>query len=602
MTIAPLPIVLPVFMAAVLAALEHLPSRQHVLNLLSVLTALAVTCLDLMLLKSSLAETIVYWFGDWNPVRGFPVGIALVIDPASASLALCSALLATSALVFSCHHFLAVRTYYHTLMLLFLASLQGFTLTGDLFNMFVFFELMGVAAYALTGYKIGESGPLEGALNFAVMNSLGGLMVLMGLALLYAQTGGLNLAWMGAVLEGRPPGAAVPVAFMLLAVGFLVKGAVVPFHFWLPDAHAVAPTPASILFSGIMVQVGLYAVARVYWVVFSTVLNPAPLQLIFIGVSVATALLSAVMACLQRHLKRLLAYSTVSHSGIMLCGLALLDRRALEGTLLYIAGHGFIKGALFVGTGILVYHHRSVDEKELHGKSRRLKSAGLLFCLAGLALAGLPPFGTWAGKGAIEHSAEQLGYGWLSPVFMIASALAASAVLRAGGGIFFGAGEPEPLTVSAPTSGEEAPETTAPEKHTPVLMLLPMFFLVAAALAVGSFPQSHEVSAPAAARFMDARGYRATVLQGAKTPKIPVAGYEAPGWVAGVATTVGAIAVAGSFLAPGPLPGWTRRRGKAFLRPPVQLLRKLHSGYIGDYVAWFVFGSGMMVLLALLRL
>jgi multicomponent Na+:H+ antiporter subunit D len=602
MAIAPFPIVLPLFMAAVLAALEHIPSRQRALDVLGLATALAVAVLDLLLLKASLARTIVYWVGGWTPMHGFPVGIALVVDPASAFLACCSAVLATAALLFSSHHFRAVRTYYHTLMLLFLASLQGFCLTGDLFNMFVFFELMGVAAYALTGYKIEESGPLEGALNFAVMNSVGGIMVLLGIALVYALTGGLNLAWAGAALEARPTAPAVPVAFMLLAVGFLVKGAVVPFHFWLPDAHAVAPTPASVLFSGIMVQVGLYAVARIYWVVFSGSVAPAPLQFAFIALGVATALLGGVMACLQRHLKRLLAYSTVSHSGLMLCGLAMLDRRALEGTLLYIAGHGFVKGALFVAAGILVYHHRSVDEKDLHGRGRRLRATGILFLVAGLVLAGLPPFGPWAGKGFIEESAKGLGYGWLSGVFMTASALAAGAVLRAGAGIFFGVGEPDPLSNSAPTSGEEGAEASPPTGGTPALMMLPLVLLLLASLVAGALPWLQEISATAAARFVDRHGYRLAVLQGIEPAKPPTSRHEPSGIGTGVATVAGSVAVAAAFLGPGPFPGWTRRRGKALLRPTVLLLRRVHSGYIGDYVTWFMAGSALMLLLALLRL
>ncbi|MBJ6749744.1 complex I subunit 5 family protein [Geomonas anaerohicana] len=598
MSLAPFPVITALFMAALLAALEQLSSRRRLLDVLSLATAMAVAIFDWQLLDASLAGTIVYWFGDWKPMGGFPVGIAFVIDPASAGLALLSALLTLAALLFSWHHFHAVRTYYHTLMLLFLASLQGFALTGDLFNMFVFFELMGVAAYALTGYKIEESGPLEGALNFAVMNSVAGLMVLLGIALLYALTGGLNLAWAGAALSGKPAGTAVSAAFILLAVGFLTKGAVLPFHFWLPDAHSVAPTPASVLFSGIMVQLGLYAVARIYWVVFSTTLDPDLLRQMLLGFGVATALVGGVMACLQRHLKRLLAYSTVSHSGMMLAGMALLDRRALQGTLLYIAGHGLVKGALFIGTGVLVYHHRSVDEKELHGRCRHLRVTGVLFCVAGLALSGLPPFGTWTGKGIIKETASDLGYQFLPPLLSLCSALTAGAVLRAAGGIFFGLGHSDPFSSSAPATGEEGSETGHSRGPTPRIMLVPLGLLLVASLGVGMLPQVQQVADQAAGRFIDRAAYQALVLQGTPLPLPRPAPQARPGVTVSFVTTAAALVVAALFLGPGPLRGRGRESVKVLLRGPVRLLRRVHSGYIGDYVTWFICGTGIMMALA----
>lgn len=598
--LAPFPVLAPLFVAALSAALEHVTNRHRILDLLSLATTLAVLVLDLLLLRRSFSGTIVYWFGAWTPTQGFPAGIAFVIDPVAALLALFAAFLATMGFLFSWHHFKAVGTYYHTLMLLFLASMQGFCLTGDLFNMFVFFELMGVTAYALTGYKIEDSGPLEGALNFAVMNSIGGLMVLFGLGLLYGITGGLNLAWAGAFLQGKPGGTAVAASFMLLSLGFLVKGAIVPFHFWLPDAHAVAPTPASVLFSGIMVQLGLYAVARIYWVVFSDALDPAPLLLLLLCAGAATALLGAVMAFLQRHLKRMLAFSTVSHSGMMLCGIALMDPYALAGTLVYLLSHGAVKGALFVCTGIILYHYHSVDEEALRGKGLTLRATGLLFCLSGAALAGLPPFGTWAGKGVLEHSAESLGYGWITPLFLICSGLTGGAVLRAGISIFYGVGSSNFLSSSAPASGnQEEPESFEERGRTPSMMLLPLVLLCLAALGAGLLPQVQRSLALGAARLVDGRGYRAAVLGGEAFLHASAPQPERPGVAMGAAAALAAVAVAAAFLAPS---SWVRplRGLRRALRGPVALLRSLHSGYIGDYTAWFLAGAAVMTLFALL--
>jgi multicomponent Na+:H+ antiporter subunit D len=532
-------------------------------------------------------------------MRGFPVGIAFVIDPAGAGFAAMSAFLTVMGLLFSWHYFKAIGTYYHTLMLLFLASMQGFCLTGDLFNMFVFFELMGVAAYALTGYKIEDTGPLEGALNFTVMNSIGAFMLLFGIGLVYGRTGGLNLAWAGAYLHQHGADRALIVAFVLLSVGFLVKGAIMPFHFWLADAHAVAPTPASMLFSGIMVELGLYAVARIYWSVFGTSLKLPVLRNLLLCSGLATALLGACMACIQRHLKRLLAFSTVSHSGMMLAGIALLNSSALSGTFLYIAGHGFIKAGLFVGTGIILYHYNSVDEEKLRGKGRELWLTGLCFCLSGLALAGIPPFGTWAGKAMLEQSADEMGYGWLAAIFLLCSALTGGAVLRATGAIFLGLGTPNFLSSSAPASGEwEPPETLAERRATPIMMRLPLVLLIAAALAAGLLPQAARKSSEAAARFTDGRAYQAAVLRSEQIVSTAVR-HERPEKLGmGTAGGIMALAVAGAFLFRAPLPKSCRKSIKAAAQPAISVLRNVHSGYIGDYIIWFMIGASMMMLIS----
>ena len=137
-----------------------------------------------------------------------------------------------------------------------------------MFNLFVFFEVMSVSAYALTAYRIERPRPLQGALSFAVTNSVGAMMILFGIALLYGRTGALNMAQVGVVLAAHPADGLVIVSFAMIVGGFMVKAAIVPFHFWLADAYTVAPTPAVIVFTGVMSDLGIYAVARIYWTVF----------------------------------------------------------------------------------------------------------------------------------------------------------------------------------------------------------------------------------------------------------------------------------------------------------------------------------------------
>ena len=159
----------PLIGAALLVAL-HAVARRRFADALATGTAAAVTVLCLLLLRDSIGQPVVYWFGDWPPRGSIVLGVGFVIDPIGAGMATVCAALVTAAFVFTWHYFEAVGVLFHSLLLVFLAAICGFCLSGDLFNMFVYFELMSVAAYGLTGYKAEEPGPLQGALNFAITN------------------------------------------------------------------------------------------------------------------------------------------------------------------------------------------------------------------------------------------------------------------------------------------------------------------------------------------------------------------------------------------------------------------------------------------------
>ena len=144
----------------------------------------------------------VYWFAGFRPSHGVAIGIDFAAGPLSAGLACLAAVLVTAAMTFSWRYFERVGTYYHALMLTFLAGMTGFCLTGDIFDLFVWFELMGVSAYALTAYRPEERGPIQGALNFAITNSVGAYLSLSGIALIYGRTGALNMAQIGTASPG----------------------------------------------------------------------------------------------------------------------------------------------------------------------------------------------------------------------------------------------------------------------------------------------------------------------------------------------------------------------------------------------------------------
>ncbi len=537
---------MPLIGAALLVAL-HSVAKRRLADLLAAIVSLATTVFCLLLLGASLDGTIVYWFGNWQPRGEVVLGVGFVIDPLGAGMAAVCATLVTAAFVFTWHYFDAVGVLFHSLVLVFLAAMCGFCLSGDLFNMFVFFELMSVAAYGLTGYKAEEPGPLQGALNFAVTNSIGALMILSGIALLYARTGALNLAAIGRGIGTDSPDGLVVVAFVFVVFGFLVKGAVVPFHFWLADAHAVAPTPVCVLFSGVMVELGLYAAARSYWTIFAPAfaVHESGVRGLLVGVGVVTALVGAAMSLAQRHLKRMLAFSTVTYAGLFLLGFAMLDARGLAGTALFVLSHAFLKGGLFMCAGVLLHRWGTVDIGALTGLGRAERLVGVLFVIGGAGLVGVPPFGTFLGKALIEESASEAGYGWLVVVFVVASGLAAAASLRAAARIFLGWDPP-----AAPAAESAVHYETAEERaRTPLVMLVPVVVMVAVGMGVALVPGLADDAEHAAARFVDTPAYAEQVIDGVATDAVVEPEAEHHGYTGVIVASVSTIVVSGGVTA-----------------------------------------------------
>src|SRR5215208_6635135 len=259
MELAPLAVAVPLVAAAFLVATGHWQTRTRA-EVVALVAGLASTIMCAALLIQVGTGLDVYWFGGWTPRDGIAIGISFAVDAFGAGLATLVSMLVVAGLVLMWRFRDTDAPHFQVLMLVFGAGMVGFCLTGDLFNMFVFFELMSVAAFALAGYKIDEDEAVEGSLNFAVTNTIGSFLVLTGIALVYGRTGTLNLAQIAETLAGGPADGLVVVAFCVLAAGFFVKAAVVPFHFWLADAYAVAPTPVCLLFAGAMSELGIYAV------------------------------------------------------------------------------------------------------------------------------------------------------------------------------------------------------------------------------------------------------------------------------------------------------------------------------------------------------
>jgi len=594
-TILAFPVALPLAGAAFVAFTDGwLPDRVKELPAIAI--AAATTVISTIILVRTERMTLVHWFGGWEPRHGLALGIGFVAEPLGAGMATLAAALVTASLVFSWRYMTEAPRLYRVLMLVFLAGMSGFALSGDLFNMFVWFELMGVAAYALAGYAVERLGPIQGALNFAITNTVAALFILFGIALLYGATGALNLAQIGRTLGGHSVDGLVVVAFTLLIAGLLVKSAAVPFHFWLADAYAVAPAPVCAVFAGAMSEVGLFGIARLYWTVFDGPIGPhvGAVRDVLLAVGIATAIVAAVMAFLQRHLKRLLAYTVISHVGIALCGIALLDATALGGAANLVLSHGFIKAGLFLACGVLLREFRGLDELALRGRGRALPLLGALWLLAAVGLVGFPYVGSFLGHSLVDDAAIEHAHRWLPATLMVATGVSGGAILRAGARIFLGWGpRDDPLLREEPP--EEVPEETA---SMPAMLAITTG-VIAIGVGFSLIPGLEDRSEHAADRFRDQHTYVDRTLFGkVRTygPSAPVVIHRATPASIGYGLGAGLIAAAtaGFGLYRRRLPAGTRQAGRRWLEPSVDGLRALHTGVVGDYVMWITVGTAVI--------
>ncbi len=407
-------------------------------NLVGVTTGVATAAMALALLAQvATAGPIRYALGGWAP----GLGIALHADGLAAVLLLMTALVALAASVYATAYFSrpADRERFWPLWLLLWTALNALFLAGDLFNLYVALELMGLAAAALAALG-GKRAALEAALRYLMVGLLGSMAYLAGVALLYTAYGSLDLVTVAAAIRPEP---AAWTALALMTAGLLLKTALFPLHFWLPPAHANAPAPVSAALSALVVKAAFYLVLRLWLDLFAPVATAAAADLI--GLLGAGAVLWGSWQALRaERLKLMAAYSTVAQIGYLFLFFPLLTAlpagpardAALGGAVLLALTHGLAKGALFLAAGVVQQRAGHDRIRGLNGTAQGLPATTFAIALAGIALIGLPPSGAFLGKWQLIAGAIATGQWVWVPVVLAGSLMASAYVFRVIGHAF----------------------------------------------------------------------------------------------------------------------------------------------------------------------
>lgn len=489
-----LPVLLPLLAGTLQLFLVHRPSWT--LRLVGLAACVALIGLAFSLTAAAAGgEITVYAIGGWPP----PLGIVLVLDRLSAFMLLLTALLALPCLVAACGSWDRAGHNFHPLFMFQLAGINGAFLAGDLFNLYVFFEILLIASYCLMLHGGGEA-RLKAGIVYVVVNLIGSALLLIAVALLYGVTGSLNLADLGRSMPALDSDFAVlaRVAAMLLFVVFGLKAAMLPLHFWLPAGYGAAAPPVAALFA-IMTKVGAYAILRLSTVVFGAEAGDLAgiLQPWLLLAALLTLWLGMIGALGSKGLAELAGFLLIASMGTLLTAFALDDADGLAAGLYYLAQSVPATAALFLLAGLIADRRGERGGDIAPGPA--LGQSGVLgfaFMLAALALVGLPPLGGFLGKMMLLQSVEGAATGWIFSSLLLTGLLGLIACSRAGVVLFW----------AEQSEAGEAP--ALPARH-----LLPVLVLLGGniALTVGAGPLVVYGQA-AAAQILDPARYHLAVL------------------------------------------------------------------------------------------
>ncbi|UYV13824.1 MAG: Na+/H+ antiporter subunit D [Phycisphaera sp.] len=450
-----------------------------------------------------------------------PFGITLVADTLSAMLVVLTGVVAVALTIYSLGAIDSKRESfgYHPLVHAVLAACSGAFLTGDIFNMYVWFEIMLLASFVLLTLG-GERGQLEGAIKYVTLNLLSSGMFLAAIGLLYGMTGTLNMAHLSIVLDRAENPGAITALSMLFLVAFGIKAAVFPLFFWLPASYHTPPVAITALFAGLLTKVGVYSIMRTFTLLFDQQLDITAFILMWIsGLTMVTGVLGA--AC-QFEIRRILAFHSVSQIGYMLMGLAvalyalanaqpdsIVAREtatvALAGSAMFLLHHGIVKGNLFLISGLIQRLAGTSELKNLGGLIKTHPWTGVLFMASALSLAGIPISTGFWGKFVLIKSGLAAGAFALVAASLCVSILTLYSMTKIWAEAFW----KEP-----PENMPEPPPVVGKDDRVRIgLMAAPIIALAVATIGLGVFVDPlYRMAERAGEQLLDTEKYQRAVL------------------------------------------------------------------------------------------
>ncbi|OZE27631.1 Na+/H+ antiporter subunit D [Rhodococcus sp. 05-2255-1e] len=401
--LTPLPVLIPMLAAALTLVLGRRPRAQRFITIVALTAVVAIS--STMLYLADRDGTSALQVGGWDS----PLGISLVVDRLSAMMLVVSSIVLLAVMVYSIGQGIRdgsedqpVSIFLPTYLALTAGVCNAF-LAGDLFNLFVGFEVLLAASFVLL--TLGASADrVRAGVSYVMVSMVSSLIFLIGIALVYGATGTLNLAHIAVRMDDIPSGTRTAI-FAVLLVAFGIKAAVFPLSTWLPDSYPTAPAPVTAVFAGLLTKVGVYAIIRAHTLLFPD----GSLDNVLMVCGLLTMLVGILGSIAQSDIKRLLSFTLVSHIGYMIFGVALSTQSGLSGSIYYVAHHILVQTTLFLVVGLIERQAGSSSLRRLGGLAAASPVLAIVFLVPALNLGGIPPFSGFIGKVALLQAGSDQG-------------------------------------------------------------------------------------------------------------------------------------------------------------------------------------------------
>lgn len=428
-----------------------------------------ITAISYLMIANT-GQVTVYQLGEWSA----PFGIVLVLDRLAAFMLVLTYALAVPVIWYASDNWDTRGRYFHTMFHFLLMGITGAFLTGDLFNLFVFFEILLMASYVLLLH--GQGRPrFQLGIHYVTINLLASALFLIGLGMIYGSVGSLNMADVSrliATLDSDQHKLAIAGGLLLFVV-FGIKAAMLPVGFWLPKTYAVASTPVAAIFT-IMTKVGIYAILRVNGTVFDDAMAQSIFKNCLLMIGLITSFYGVIGAIAAERLRRFVGFMVLSSIGTLLIAIAMLNTQAWSAALYYLVHSTLIAAAFYLFCGWMTAQRGSFkDHLKVAPKIKQEKAAAFTYFTIALMMAGLPPFSGFLGKVFILQATAETPYqGWIIAVILIVSLLSIIAFTRVGFILFWRASPPEENAKEPAYTAYQALPDTAPHRNDKAIYIL----------------------------------------------------------------------------------------------------------------------------------